>query len=72
MRVRKLFIFYNYKNHSTYVGVDDGQTLESGFIDSTPFNKMLLGGLRLEMFLLLLVAVRMMFSLIRVEVKQVE
>ena len=38
MRVRKLFIFYDCKKQITCVGADDGQTLGSGFIDSTPIN----------------------------------
>ena len=38
MRVRKLFIFYDYNKQITCVGADDGQTLRSGFIDSTPVN----------------------------------
>ena len=37
--MRKLFIFYNYKKHITCVGGDDGQTLGSGFIESTPVNR---------------------------------
>ena len=32
MRVRKLFIFYNYKKQIACVGADDGYTLVSGFI----------------------------------------
>ena len=32
------------------VGADDGHTLGSRFIDSTPLNKMLIGGLGLEIF----------------------
>ena len=39
MKVRKLFIFYNYKKQITCVGADDGQTLGSGFVDSTPVNR---------------------------------
>ena len=39
MRVRKLFIFYDCKKQITCVGADDGQTLGSGFIDSTPVNR---------------------------------
>ena len=38
MIVRKLFIFYDYKKQITCVGADDGQTLGSGFDDSTPVN----------------------------------
>ena len=38
MRARKLFIFYDYKKQITCVGADDGQTLGSGFIESTPAN----------------------------------
>ena len=38
MRVRKLFIFYDYKKQITCVGADDRQKLVSGFIDSTPVN----------------------------------
>ena len=38
MRVRKLFIFYDYKKQITCVGADYGQTLGSEFIDLTPVN----------------------------------
>ena len=38
MRVRKLFIFYDYKKQIMCVGEDDGQTLGSVLIYSTPVN----------------------------------
>ena len=38
MRVRRLFIFYDYKKQITCVGADDGQTLGSVFIDLNPVN----------------------------------
>ena len=36
------FIFYDYKKQITCVGAYYGQTLGSGFIDSTPFNTAIL------------------------------
>ena len=44
MRVKKLFIFYDYKKQITCVEANDGQTLGSGFIDSTPVNNIAMLG----------------------------
>ena len=41
MRVRKLFIFYDYKKQITCVGADDRQTMGSGLLYSTPVNSSL-------------------------------
>ena len=43
MRVRKLFIFYDYKKNIACVGADDGQTPGSGFILLDSFQHLKLG-----------------------------